>query len=67
MGPAWAQCPQTAQAGEYLARGVAAVVKHFTPPTVDGLSGGRMCSGVILEASAGEGNRFSAVVKVRPR
>eukprot|EP00959_Pyramimonas_sp_CCMP1952_P072975 1524771-Pyramimonas_sp.AAC.1 len=62
MGPAWAQRPQTAQADEYLARGMAGKMakspsalrsdclnapKHSNLPSGDGLPGKRMHSGVM--------------------
>ena len=79
MGPVWAQYPQTPQAGEYFARGMAGnmakypstlysdclnVVKHSKLPPVERLSGKRAYSGIIMEANAREGTCISDIVKV---
>eukprot|EP00959_Pyramimonas_sp_CCMP1952_P315337 6599751-Pyramimonas_sp.AAC.1 len=47
-----------------LHSGCLSAAKHSNLPTVDGLSGKRTYSGVILEANARGGNEVSAVVKV---
>ena len=79
-GPVWAQYPQTPQAGEFLARGMAGtlakydsvlysdclnVVKHSNLPLPDRLSGKRVYSGIIMEANAREGSKIGDVIKVK--